>query len=212
MATIADICNLALAQLGDNATVTSIDPPDGSPQAGHCARWYPQALRKLVEEFDWSFLTCREKLAAHSSINEDVYDWKYSYAIPSKCVRVIRLLRFNPFKERFEPVRFEVEMNPDNGIKMILTNEKEPVIVYVGLNSNPSIYPAYFVQALVLLLAQYLVGPLQQVSGGSQSVMQALRQQYAEALSTAKTMDAKNSVHEVSWPLRIPAHIRARRV
>ena len=38
-----DICNLALGHLGDSATVATIDPPEGSAQAEHCARFYPIA-------------------------------------------------------------------------------------------------------------------------------------------------------------------------
>ena len=37
MATEVDICNLALAHLGDNATIASLKPPEGSAQAEHAA-------------------------------------------------------------------------------------------------------------------------------------------------------------------------------
>ena len=40
MASEVEICNLALARLGDAATVVSIDPPEGSAQAEHCAMFY----------------------------------------------------------------------------------------------------------------------------------------------------------------------------
>ena len=43
MASDTDICNLALSHLGDEASVVTIDPPEGSPQADHCARFYPIA-------------------------------------------------------------------------------------------------------------------------------------------------------------------------
>ena len=43
MSTPVDICNLALARLGDEANVQSISPPDGSTQAALCAQFYPIA-------------------------------------------------------------------------------------------------------------------------------------------------------------------------
>ena len=43
MATEVDICNLALAHLGDDATIASIKPPEGSAQAEKSARFYPIA-------------------------------------------------------------------------------------------------------------------------------------------------------------------------
>ena len=49
MASVVDICNQALSHLGDSATVASIDPPEGSAQAEHCARFYPAALAALLE-------------------------------------------------------------------------------------------------------------------------------------------------------------------
>ena len=53
------ICNLALAHLGDSATVASIDPPEGSAQSEHCARFYPIARDALLEMHAWKFATRR---------------------------------------------------------------------------------------------------------------------------------------------------------
>jgi hypothetical protein len=47
VASSVDIANLALAHLGDEAAVTSFDPPDGSAQAEHCARLLPDRARRL---------------------------------------------------------------------------------------------------------------------------------------------------------------------
>ena len=43
MATEVDICNIALAHLGDDATIASLSPPEGSAQAEKAARFYPIA-------------------------------------------------------------------------------------------------------------------------------------------------------------------------
>jgi len=63
MASIVDICNLALSHLGDSATVSSIDPPEGSAQADLCARFFPIALASLLEAHSWGFATRRVALA-----------------------------------------------------------------------------------------------------------------------------------------------------
>jgi len=47
VASTVDICNLALGYLGDTATVSSLNPPDGSAQAQHCARFYPIARTSI---------------------------------------------------------------------------------------------------------------------------------------------------------------------
>ena len=63
MASEVDICNLALGHLGDNATVSSISPPEGSAQAEHCARFYPLARDALLEMGYWNFAMRRVALA-----------------------------------------------------------------------------------------------------------------------------------------------------
>ena len=62
MASETDICNLALARLGDAALVSSISPPDGSAQAGHCAAFYPMVRDYLLERYAWSFSLTRAAL------------------------------------------------------------------------------------------------------------------------------------------------------
>ena len=63
MASEVDICNLALAHLGDSATVASINPPEGSAQAEMCQRFYPIARDSLLEMHNWGFATRRKALA-----------------------------------------------------------------------------------------------------------------------------------------------------
>ena len=62
MSSVVDICNIALSRLGDRATVTSIDPPEGSAQADHCRRFYPIALKTILATYNWSFATTRKEL------------------------------------------------------------------------------------------------------------------------------------------------------
>ena len=64
MASVVAICNTALSHIGDSANVTSIDPPDGSAQAGYCATFYPIALSAILEMASWGFATARSTLAA----------------------------------------------------------------------------------------------------------------------------------------------------
>ena len=55
MASVVDICNLALAHIGDDATVSSIDPPEGSAQAEHCKRFYAIARDTMLQMHNWNF-------------------------------------------------------------------------------------------------------------------------------------------------------------
>ena len=79
MASEVEICNLALGHLGDTATVASLDPPEGSAQAEHCARFYPIARDMMLQAHAWNFATRRIQLA---QLGEAPYGWAYSYARP----------------------------------------------------------------------------------------------------------------------------------
>ena len=219
MATNVDICNLALALFGDAAEVTSIDPPDGSDQAGHCARWYPMALKKLSEEFDWSFAIKRARLSEKLSFDKDLYGYEHAYSCPSDCVRVIRVSQIKThsygsveqgvLREHPSMVSedYEIEQNPDNGGKMIVTDAPNAMIVYTTMMKSPSQFPAYFTDALVVLLASFLVGPLKR-SDSSSSMAQSLLKQYEAALSRAKTLDASQS--KFKRLERVPSSIQSR--
>lgn len=206
MATAVDICNLALSILGDSGDVTSIKPPDGSPQAGHCARWYPLALRKLFEEHDWSFAIRRSRGVELSNVDEDIYEWKHSFLLPSDCVR---LLRVSEVGREGMPLDFEVELYESNSGRAVFTDAKDIVLTYVSYVDTASIFPTYFVQALTLLLASFLLGPVKR-SDSTSDVAVRLLQQYEAALSRAKTADSKAGVHRhrAEWPL--PSGLRAR--
>ena len=89
MASEVDICNLALGHLGDAATVSSLNPPEGSAQAEHCARFYPIARDSLLELHAWNFSTTRVALA---SLGSDWPEWQYCYACPTDAVNLLAVL------------------------------------------------------------------------------------------------------------------------
>jgi hypothetical protein len=111
MASFVDICNMGLSHIGDSANVTSIDPPDGSVQAGYCATFLPIALAVILQSHDWSFATVRSQTAAvWSSRASGCWDpiactwttsplpvnatatWRFAYAYPANVVKMISVL------------------------------------------------------------------------------------------------------------------------
>lgn len=160
MATTVDICNMALSRLGDRATVASIDPPEGSAQAGHCAQWYPIARDVALEAHSWGFTTVRATAPA-------IYDnpqpgWLYAYARPNDCLKVLKVVR-GQFSDEWwltdgEP--YTVETDLVSGAPIILTNIADATIVYQRRITDTDMFPPTFVSALAWLLASYLAGPI----------------------------------------------------
>ena len=208
MATSVDICNLALGMLVDSARVTSISPADGSPNAAHCARWYPIALRKILEEHDWSFAIRRARGSSIDGLDASLYERKYAYLLPADCVR---LLRVSDAGRISYPCEYDVELYKTNSdSRAVFTDAENAVLTYVSYCDAPSVFPSSFTQALVILLAAYLVGPVKRMDSASDAAVR-LFQQYESALSKAKTQDAKTAIHHRT-PERLADCIRARMI
>ncbi len=89
MSSEVDIVNLALSNLGEAATVSSIDPPEGSAEAEHAAMFYPMARDSMLEMHEWRFATKRVLLALTGS---DTFEWTYAYALPAGMLRALAVL------------------------------------------------------------------------------------------------------------------------
>lgn len=217
-----DICNLALSYLGDTATVASIDPPEGSAQAQHCARFYPMALNLLLEAHQWNFATKRAYLALVSQCYFN--DWRFAYALPSDTTDVISVLpktcypdgfqRFWDYADgaRFWPQDFEREASRDfqietfGGQQLILSNACDAIARYCVSTVQPGMFSALFTDALAWKLASMLAGPLLKGDAGAAESKRCLGMHEA-VLEKAKGQDA-NQRHGNHKP--VPSSIRAR--
>lgn len=197
MASEVDICNLALARLGDNATVASIDPPEGSAQAEHCARFYPVARDSLLEMHAWKFATRRVLLA---QLTTDTWNWSFAYAEPTG---VLKLLAVLPASASSDADTQDYEAETDgNGTPIILTDQEGASLRYVAHVTDTTVFSPLFVDALAWLLASYLAGPVLKGDAGA-AMAKACLQSFMLALSNAKVSDANQRKvrpeHKPDW-------------
>lgn len=191
MASDVDIANLALARLGDSATVSNLSPPEGSAQAQHCARFYPIALDALLELHDWHFATRRKTLAA---IEGDWEPWGYAYAPPADCIRVLSIVPAGGADADVQP--YEREVGP-NGEAVILTDQEEASARYIARITDPTRFSPLFVDVFGWVLASHLAGPLLKGDAGIKMTQQCYSTALA-MLARATTTDAnqRKSGHE----------------
>lgn len=176
MASEVDICNLALGHLGDSASVSSINPPEGSPQAEHCARFYPIARDSLLEQHLWGFATTRGSLAPLTS---QFAQWQYCYAAPSDAINIISILSPDASDDyavsnnygftqsgmpltsggNYSPQPFTCETLQD-GTPVIYTNQENAICRYSRTVTDTTAFSPLFVDALTWYLASYLAGPV----------------------------------------------------
>lgn len=202
MATIVDICNLALSRLGDEATVASIDPPEGSVQATHCARFFPMALDTMLDSHYWAFATQRASLVQLSAA--PAFGWQYTYAQPNNCVNVIGVFLPGALDDK-NPQAFEMESLPD-GSTIIYTNVADAIARYTIRATDPAKYQPLFIESLVWLLASNLAGPVMKGDEGAKMTIQCYKMHKA-TLADAKASDAAQRKVEIRHN---PAALEAR--
>jgi len=218
MASDVDICNLALAHLGDSATVASIDPPEGSAQSEHCARWYPIARDSLLEMHDWPFAMRRGVLA---QVTNPFAQWQYAYAYPSDALRIVAILAadapddysvtyplansydigMNNQRGIYTPQRFDTETNAD-GNRIIVTNQVDAVVRYTRTISDTNKFSPLFRDTLATYLASYLAGPVIKGDSGikiGDAKRQAAMGMVAMAKLSAGQQQRQDVGHDVPW-------------
>lgn len=228
MAAEVDICNAALGHLGDEATVAAITPPDGSAQAGHCARFYPMARDELLERHTWRFNTQRAVLAL--SAVPPPTGWVFAYTVPSLMKKPIALLAPNQLPDfiawwqssSVTSVRavsnltdilnsqdYIMEASPIDGTPILYTNVDQATLVYsVGVTDTTK-FTALFVAALARLLASKLAGPIVKGKTGADVAKEQLKIFETLDFQNAALADA-NSMQASPYRNATPAAISAR--
>jgi len=213
MASEVDICNLALGHLGDKATVASLDPPEGSAQAEHCARFYPVARDALLEIHEWDFATKRALL----SELENTWDmWQYAYAKPSDCLRVLAVLQTEATSDYsmtssptytaegivteratgYAPQEFACEIDA-TGNSIILTNQEDAVVRYTAFVTDTTRFSPLFISTLSWHLAALLAGPILKGDAGR---AEAKRCEQMASLWLAKATASDSNQRKVRPP------------
>lgn len=166
MASVVQICNMALSHIGSHATISSISPPDGSVEAGHCATFYDQARTELIDTGNWRFALSRSTLAPLATNLSDT--WLYSYSLPSDCMSPKRILRKGAGLTVFnqDTTVYFHEANDDDGADFLVegdvlyTNEPEATLVYARDVTDTTKFNPSFTTVLSFMLASYLAGPI----------------------------------------------------
>ena len=232
MSSDVDICNLALARLGDEANIVSISPPDQSAQAGYCARFYPMSLAAVLDEHNWGF---NSKLVVLALTTNPSSLWDYCYEVPSDMISVIALYDstavgdvnyggfpsnattssiygdgckasyLNRLATHGNQQDYSVESDTDGNI-VLYANQQSAMLKYAAYTTNTAVFPPSFIDALAWKLASNLAGIMLKGDIGVSASMKCM-QAYAMALRAAKDSDSQN---RKVFPIPAPAGIAAR--
>lgn len=220
MASDIDIVNLSLSHLGETSSVVSINPPEGSSQAIHAARFYPIARDALLQPYPWNFNTRR---VAPAAITSQTTSYAFAYQIPNDALNIFSVLppdttddyvgSLNPVPP---PPVLQTELNTvssgklpvnyarevlDNGQDVIYTDVENAVIRYGIRITDAGKFPPLFVLALARLLAVYLCGPIIKGKRGREEA-KSQYQMFLVELSQARESDANQEQQELPYKAR----------
>lgn len=171
-----DLCNRALSRLGTRATVAALS--ENSTEARTASIWYAATRDALLRAHDWNFARRRVSLAR---LGEGTSGWSWRFALPSDCLRLLRLEA--PAGQ--PPPRFEVAADgPSNGGgRVVLCDEPAPLAVYTSRVGDPALFDPGFAQALVDQLAAHIAYPVTQKTDLAVRLAQAARVALADAMA-----------------------------
>ena len=121
MASVVDICNGALNQLGAS-TILSLT--EDSKNARICNQRYTQVRDGVFRSHPWNCLQKRVELAADTTA--PAWGFKVSFTLPSDCLRLLRILDYES--------NYKVEG------RKILSNTSGMKILYVARITDPNQY------------------------------------------------------------------------
>jgi hypothetical protein len=166
----------------------------------------------------WSFCTKRANPAlVATSMNQ----WRYVYAMPNDAMDIIAVMDNNATSDFSSPVIVDNQVlgtvnqgmglytpqpfsleSLDDGTSVILTNQENALIRYVGRITDTSKFSAKFVDALAWLLASHLAGPVIKGDAGMK-MSQVCYRAFIASFNSAATSDANNQRRDinqsVSW-------------
>lgn len=198
MASIVDICNLALAHLGNKAQLVSISPLDGSVESDYCARFYPIARDEILELNDWTFARTRASLSLLSVNPSET--WTYAYALPSDCMVPRRIVSGNASMDEDDSSDFDIEGGT------LLTSKESAKLIYTRPMEDPTKFTPGFITGVSYKLAAYLAGPILRGESGA-AASTSLHKVAAQKVKEAMMADANRAWRSDEF---VPSMVAAR--
>ena len=175
MASVVDVCNRALDKLG-HGPITSLE--DGTTAANLCNRGWPLTRDQVLRDHPWNFAI--KRVITSPLVTTPLWGFSYQHQIPSDMLRLLDICDLSTGEYQREG-------------DVILANDEALRIRYVAKITDPNKYDSLFLDAVAARLAFELCEALTQ----SNSKKEILWNEYQEALTTAKRVDAQENPPQI---------------
>lgn len=169
-----DICNMALAQLGQEP-ISSMGQDD--ERARRCNLFYEPVKREVLRTHNWAFADSLVSLAPLAGDGEG--EWPYMYAYPQDCLFLRRIFAKGP---RAKSAAFKEVYQNDIHARVILCGVPKAQAEYTRDVKDEALFDPAFIKAFSLALAADLAVTL----SGDAALAQRVLQKYSLALDEAR--------------------------
>lgn len=179
MAGVVEICNMALANIGVEGRIASLE--ENSEPARLCKLYFETVRRDVLSAHAWNFATRKRNLSLTGGQNR--LGWQYAYAYPTDCLRAVRILQAD---RNADPVRFKVGVSDNLLEKIILTDEPNAQLEYVVNLTNVELFDPQATYMMTWGLSDAIATPLTQDDRRAQFA----NQKYTALKEAAKANDS----------------------
>ena len=141
MASVVNICNSALNLIGAS-TISALT--EDTKNARLCNQRYEPVRNRVFRSHNWNCLIKRVQLAANST--DPVIEFDKSYALPSDCLRVLKIHNATTDSIASNLV-YKIEG------RNIITDETTVYLIYIALDEDPNNYDSYLRESISHQLA-----------------------------------------------------------
>ena len=177
MASVVDICNGALNQLGAS-TILSLT--EDSKNARLCNSRYTQVRDALFRTHPWNCLQTRLELAA--STDSPAWGFTYAYTLPANCLRLLRVLDYDS--------NYKVEG------RKILSNASTMKILYISRITDPNEYDELLRETLSAALGADIADAVTSNNTTSQNMILSYQEKLKDARFVYST-ECQNVDHDL---------------
>jgi len=151
-----DICNLALSHVGSSTVLQSMN--ETFKEAQQCKLHYDQCRRETLQRLDWSFA---RRTVGLSLQGQAPSTWRFSYAYPDGCLKLLRVYTPELFERRGSPLPpYNLAVSANGEQRNIWSDQENAVAEFTADVTAVSIFDGQFVTALSYLLASRIAPAL----------------------------------------------------
>lgn len=200
MATLDDICNVALAEI---AAGPITDVADNSLEAREVSRFVGPLLAEVSLWSDWSWAVTRAALTEMA--NDRPSEWLHAYGVPANCARPLGMrplegiATFLPVGGPFSfPLQDAISLAFLHEGGLIYSNVPGATLVYVATLTDPAALPPLVQRAFVLELAARIAIPIRKDTSLARELGQTAELARARAIAEDFNQRARRPARYVS--------------